>query len=263
LEDLETKEEVKVGGKRKEINLLEEYLGQPVPSTVLVFCYKDKKVDGKLNLAKKLKSLPGYFLAEPIKESELTRWIEDYVKAKGFKISSKAAQMLADCLGSDLSKVANEVSKLGLLIKPGEEISYDLVEKNIGISKEFNVFELQKAISNRDVLKAYRITSYFAANKKANSIYMVLGFLYGYFSKVFLYHTAPLPKTDSSLAAAMGISPYIVREYANAAKFFPLQKLPFIFSSLREADTRLKGADGFSLKEEEVYQELLFKIFNG
>jgi DNA polymerase III subunit delta len=263
LEDLETKVEVKIGGKRKEINILEEYLNQPVPTTTLVFCHKYDKIDGKFSMAKKVRNLPGYFSADPLKEYQIPKWIEDYLRLQKIKINSNAAQMLCDYLGSDLSKIANEVSKLKLLLKPGDEITVALVDANIGISKEFNVFELQKALSSKDVLKAYRIVEYFAANKKVNSIFMVLGNLYSYFNKVFLYHVAPEPRSELALAGILGVPPFFVKDFVSAAKNYPLQKIPYIMSSLREADTRLKGSDGFSLDEEEIYQELLFKIFNG
>jgi DNA polymerase-3 subunit delta len=263
LVDLEEKIEIKIAGKKKEIYVLEEYLNQPVPTTVLVFCHKYGKIDGKVTLAKKVKSFPGYFYAEPLRDYHIPKWIEDYVKAQKIKINSNAAQMLCDYLGSDLSKIANEVSKLKLLLKPGDEISTAMVDANIGITKEFNVFELQKALSSKDVLKAYRIVEYFAANKKENSIYMVLGSLYAYFNRVFLYHVAPEPRSDAALAGVLGINPYFVKDFALAAKNYPLQKMPFIFSSLKDADNRMKGSDGFSLDESEVYQELLFKIFNG
>lgn len=263
LVDLEEKIEIKIAGKKKEIYVLEEYLNQPVPTTVLVFCHKYGKIDGKVTLAKKVKSFPGYYFAESIKDYLVPKWIEDYMKTQKIKIHSDAAQMLSDYLGSDLSKIANEISKLKLLLKPGDEITTALVDANIGITKEFNVFELQKALSAKDVLKAYRIVEYFAANKKDNPIYMVLGNLYTYFNKVFLYHVAPEPRSDFALAGVLGTSPYFVKDYAMAAKNYPLQKMPFIFSSLKDADNRVKGSDGFSLAEIEVYQELLFKIFNG
>lgn len=263
LDDLDSKVNFKFGKKSKDLNLLEEYLAQPVSSTVLVFGYKYGKIEGKLSLSKKLKTLPGYFLAEPLREDRIPIWIENFLKAEKVKINPKAAQMLADYLGNDLSKISNELSKLKLLLKEGQEISTELVNANIGISKEFNVFELQKAISNRDVLKAYRIVEYFAANKKTNPIFMVLGALYTYFNKVFLYHVAPEPRTDAALAGIMGVNPYFVKDYVMAGKNYPLQKIPYIMTSLREADTRLKGSDEFSLNDGQIYQELLFKIFNG
>lgn len=263
LEDLEDKVDVKFGKKTKEINLLDEYLSQPVPTTVLVFCYKYGKLDGKTTLAKKIKNLPGYFNAEPVKDHLLGKWIEDYLKDQKIKINPRASQMLCEYLGADLSKITNEVSKLKLLLKEGEEISPEMVDANIGVTKDFNVFELHKALSSRDVLKAYRIVEYFAANKKQHSIFMVLGSLYSYFNRIFLYHVAPEPRTESSLAVVIGVPPFAVKEIVAAGKNYPLSKIPYIMTSLREADSRLKGSGDFMLNENEIYQELLFKIFNG
>jgi DNA polymerase-3 subunit delta len=187
-------------------------------------------------------------------------WIEDFVKAKGHHINPKASALLAEYLGNDLSKVANELEKLMLNVPQAQEINTKEVQDNIGISKEYNVFELQNALTRRDVYKANQIVNYFEANPKANPIVLVMGNLAGYFTKILKYHYV----TDKSQAAReLGVNPYFLKDYELAARNYNLGKTFEVISLLREYDLKSKGVDATGHTEHgELMKELVFKIMH-
>ena len=168
------------------------YLQQPSKSTILVFCYKYGTPDGRKKWLLELKKTGLVFESPRVRDYEINAWIANYAKSKQLSIDEKAVAMLSEYLGTDLSKIANELDKL-LITKPAgsERITPEIIEKNIGISKDYNVFELQAALINRDVLKANRIIRYFAENKKNNPLVVVLSQLFGFFSNLMLYHYLP------------------------------------------------------------------------
>ncbi len=241
------------------IDDLVSYAENPQPSTVLVICYKYKKLDKRKKLTKVLKQNGVLFESKKLYENQVPDWIRRVMKGKGYTITHKAAQMLTEFLGNDLSKVNNELEKLQLIIKPEEEITPELVEENIGISKDFNNFELQKAIGEKDIKKAFGIVQYFAHNPKSHPLVITIALLYSFFSKLLKYHSL----TDKSVAAsALGVSPYFVRDYQTAARNFPMKRISTIIASIREVDMKSKGVGAAGLPQGELLKELLIKIFD-
>ena len=242
-------------------SLLMNYLDNPVPSTVLVFAHKHKKVDGRKPLSKALGKKSVLLTTTKLRDYEVPKWIEGFAKEKGFNIGYQSVQLLAEYLGNNLERLSNEINKIAINLKDGEEITPEHIQKYVGINKDYNVFELQKAISTGDVLKANRIINYFAANIRANSIIPMIAVLFSYYTKLLLLHSAK-DKSDSGLARAMGLPPFVVKEYKVAAARYPIQKVMQSISLLREADLRSKGVNSGSMPEEEILRELVFKLMH-
>jgi DNA polymerase-3 subunit delta len=241
------------------IENLVSYAENPQPTTVLVICYKYKKLDARKKLSKLIKKNGILFESKKLYENQVPDWIRRVMGGKGYTITPKAAQMLTEFLGNDLSKVNNELEKLQLILKPGEQITPQLVEENIGISKDFNNFELQSAIGVKDVKKAFGIVQYFAQNPKNHPMVMTVALLYSFFSKILKYHSL----TDKSQAAkVLGVSPYFVKEYQVAARNYPMKKVSAIISSIREVDMKSKGVGAANLPQGDLLKEMLVKIFN-
>ncbi|MCH9660745.1 MAG: DNA polymerase III subunit delta [Bacteroidetes bacterium] len=242
------------------IENLVSYAENPQPTTVLVICYKYKKLDARKKLTKVLKKENAVlFESKKLYENQVPDWIRRVMAGKGYAISPKAAQMLTEFLGNDLSKVNNELEKLQLIIKPGQQITPQLIEENIGISKDFNNFELQNAIGNKNITKAYSIVQYFAQNPKNHPIVMTVALLYSFFSKLLKYHSV----SDKSLAPkALGVSPYFIKDYQTAARNYPMKKVSAIVAAIRETDMKSKGVGAANLPQGDLLKELLVKIFN-
>lgn len=238
------------------------YLQNPLKSTILVFCYKYGTPDKRKKWFLEVKNSGVIFESPKLRDYEIGSWITKYCKSKNVGIDDKAIAMLSEFLGTDLSKLVNELEKL-VLTKPADQprISPELVEKNIGISKDFNVFELQAALVNRDVLKANRIIRYFAENKKANPLVMVLSQLFKFFSDLMIYHYLP-DKSQGAVASELKINPYFVKDYQKAAQVFGAWKTMNIISYIRETDARYKGIDNPSADEADIMKELIFKILH-
>jgi DNA polymerase-3 subunit delta len=248
-------------GKEEGQKLLLDYLDNPVPSTVLVFAHKHKKVDGRKPLSKALSKKSLLVTTTKLRDYELPKWIESYVKSQGLKINYQSVQLLADYIGTNLERLSNEIGKVAINLKEGEQIDESLIQKYVGINKDYNVFELQKAISTRDVLKANKIVSYFSANIRAHSIIPMIALLYGYYTKLLLVHSAK-DKSDSGLARAIGVPPFVVKEYKTAASHYALAKVMHNISHLRQADLKSKGVDAGAIREEEILKELVFKLMH-
>lgn len=241
------------------IENLVSYVENPQPTTVLVICYKYKTLDKRKKLSKLLKQNGVLFESKKLYENQVPDWIRRVMKGKGYTITHKAAQMLTEFLGNDLSKVNNELEKLQLIIKPKEQITPEIVEENIGISKDFNNFELQNAIGARDVKKAFGIVQYFAHNPKNHPLVITIALMYSFFSKLLIYHSL----TDKSVAAsALGVSPYFVKDYQTASRNFPMKNISAIIASIREVDMKSKGVGAANLPQGELLKELLTKIFD-
>ncbi len=240
------------------IENLVTYAENPQPTTVLVVCYKYKKLDARKKLSKTIKQNGVLFESKKLYENQVPDWIRRVMGGKGYTISPKAAQMLTEFLGNDLSKVNNELEKLQLIVKPGEQITPQIIEENIGISKDFNNFELQNAIGAKDVKKAFGIVQYFAQNPKNHPIVMTIALLYSFFSKLLKYHSL----TDTSQAPkVLGVSPYFIKDYQMAARNFPMKKVSKIVSAIREIDMKSKGVGASNVPQGDLLKELLVKIF--
>lgn len=236
------------------------YCEKPLQSTILVICHKYGKYDKRKKAYKLMEKNGVVFESAAIYENKVPAWIEDFVKAKNYHINPKASLLLAEYLGNDLSKVANELEKLMLNIAQGQEIGTKEIQENIGISKEFNVFELQNALARRDVLKANQIINYFEANPKANPIVLVMGNLYTYFSKILKYHYL---QDKSQAARELGVNPYFVKDYEAAARNYSWQKVFQVISVLREYDLKSKGVDSTGNTEHgDLMREMVWKIIH-
>lgn len=240
--------------------LLAAYLKQPSEKGVIVFCYRHKKLDKRTAAYKAIAATGVVYETPKIWDNQVPAWIKTEVAANGFDISEKATYLIAESVGNDLGKIVNELRKLYPLLRSGEVITEDLVEQQIGISKEYNIFELQKAIGRRDPVMCNRIVNHFAANPKKNPIQMMLPVLYGYFLKVMFYHQL---ENKSDAARELGVAPSFVKDYATAAANYPLGRLATCIGYLYDADLRSKGVrNSGSVTDGELMKELIFKVIH-
>ena len=241
------------------IEQLYKYAENPQPSTVLVINYKYKKIDKRKALYKTIKKSGIVFESKKLYENQVADWIRRVLSPKQYSITPKAAQMLVEFLGTDLSKINNELEKLQSIIPKGTQITPELIEKNIGISKDFNNFELQNAVGQRDVLKVHRIINYFAQNPKDNPMIVTVSLLNNFFTQLLKYHGLE-NKQERSVASNLGVNPYFVKDYISAAHNYPMRKVSQIISILREFDVKSKGVGSNAVPQGELLKELLVKI---
>ena len=260
---------VKEAQNVKKWEALAMYMDNPQPSTILVFCYKYGSPDKRLNLFKNWEKKGGVLMeSEQLRDYQVEKWIRDYVAQRNkelkengdeVQIDEKVTKILADSIGTDLTQIVGALQKLIDGRPEGVKvIDAALVERNIGISKDFNVFELQSALIAGDVVKANRITQYFATSKD-HPMVKELGILYGFFANLMIYHYLP-DKTDRVVASALGVAPFMVKDYAAAAKRYSAGKTFAIIGYFRETDARLKGINNPSAKDADLWKELIYKI---
>lgn len=252
---------VKEAQDLKNIEDFEKYLDVIPPTTILVFDYKYKKLDKRRALAKKIDKMGVLFESKKLYENNIPGWIQSYLSDKGYSITPKATQMLTDFLGTDLHKVRNELDKLIIALPKSKKIDDADVEYNIGISKDYNVFELQNAIGRRDVMKANQIVNYFGDNGKDNPLLVTAISLYGYFTKILKVHYATDP-SQNALATALGVNPFFVRDYQLAARNFSIGDCVRCISVLREFDLKSKGYNSGEVSEKDLYREMIFKLLH-
>jgi len=226
---------------------------------VLVIMYKHKKVDGRKAFLKDIGKKGIVFTSDKLKEEQLPDWIGKYVAFQKRRIGQREAVLLAEHLGSDLGKMTKEVEKLCLVTEENGTITADLIQRNVGISKEYNIFELQNAIGNRDVVKAQKIAAHFAADPKDNPLVLTVGFLNTYFAKLATVH-ALQGAPPQELAAGLKVNPYFVKDYVAQARNYPLPKIVEVQRHLRQCDLRSKGVGSASASEGELLRELLAKV---
>ena len=243
------------------IEKLADYAENPQPSTILVICYKYKTIDKRKRLAKTIAQMGCLFESKKLYENQVSDWISSVLREKGYQIEPKAAHMLVEFLGSDLSKIANELGKLTLIIENGSIITALHIEQNIGISKDFNNFELRKAIGDKELVKANRIVQYFSQNPKSNPLVMTISLLNGFFTQLLLYHGLK-DKGKINVGKMLKINPYFIPEYQRAAKNYPMRKVAQVIARLREADLKSKGVGASNLAQGDILKELLFKIMH-
>ena len=241
------------------IENLISYVENPQPTTVLVICYKYKKLDKRKKLYKAIQKNGVLFESKKLYENQVADWIRKVLNGKKYQISPKAAALLVEFLGSDLSRINNELEKLFLVVKQGTEITPSLIEEHIGISKDFNNFELKKAIGERNIKKASRIINYFAQNPKDNPFVLTVTLLNSFFIQLLQYHGLK-DHSPKNVASVLGVSPFFVSEYQIAAKNYPMKKVSRVISSLRELDLKGKGVNAHSMSNSDLLKELLVKI---
>jgi DNA polymerase-3 subunit delta len=237
------------------------YLEKPQPTTLLVLCHKHKTLDKRSKLNKALAKHAVFFESNKLYDTKLPAWIGTYVKSRGYAIREEACLLLADFIGNDLSRIVHELDKLFLNLEKGGNIDLALIEKYIGISKEYNVFELQKALGTRDTLKSFRIAGHLSANERNSPIVVTLGSLHAYFNKIMTYHYLQ-DRSERNAAAALGVRPFFVREYATAARHYGPRKVARIFSLLRDCDLKSKGVGNDSATTDDLMKELVYKILH-
>ena len=242
----------------KTIEQLVDYAKNPQPTTVLVFNYKYKTLDKRKALYKTLSKSAVVFESKKKYEDKIPSWIQNFLRAKQLTITPKASLMLTEFLGNDLSKIANELTKLELVVGTHKEVTPEIIEENIGISKDFNNFELQKALGHLDHKKAYQIVNYFAQNSKQHPFVLTISILYMYFSKLMKLHTVR-DKNPGTVARALGVNPYFVNEYITASRNFPMKRISGVLETLRIYDTKSKGV-GANLSPRDLYNELIYNI---
>jgi DNA polymerase-3 subunit delta len=253
---------VKEAQTLNKIEILASYAEKPLVSTILVLNYKYKKLDSRTKLAKSIKKNGVIYTADKIRDYKLPDWINVYLTHRNFSITPQAAQILTAYLGTDLSKVANELDKLVIAVKDTNKITPEHIEKNIGLSKDFNVFELQNALGEKNVLKSNQIIQYFGANATLNPIQKTVANLYFYFSKLFTYHFLK-DKSERNVAAQLRLHPFVAKGYITAAKRYSPTKLYEIMGILREYDMKSKGFGVSTMVDNaDLQKEMIYKILH-
>ncbi|WP_438965395.1 DNA polymerase III subunit delta [Flavobacterium sp.] len=244
----------------KSIDKLESYAENPQPSTVLVFAYKYKTLDKRKKVTKNLAKTGLIFESKKLYENQVGEWIKRVLSGQGYAIEPKATIMLVEFLGTDLSKISNELDKLKIVLPKGHTISAKDVEDNIGISKDYNNFELRKAIGEKDQLKAYKIIDYFAQNPKDNPIVVTTSLVFSFFSQLLQYHGTK-DKNPKNLANVLKVNPYFLKDYDLAARNYPMKKVSAVIATLRDIDIKSKGVGANALPQSDLLKEMLIHIF--
>jgi DNA polymerase-3 subunit delta len=243
------------------IEKLVSYAKQPQPSTILVFNYKYKTIDKRKSLFKELKKSGVVFESKKLYDNQVPDWIRRVLTGQNYSITPKAALILVEFLGTDLSKIMNELNKLRIILPEGTQITPEHIEDNIGISKDYNNFELRKALGEKNVVKAHKIINYFADNPKDNSIIMTVALLFNFYSQLLHLHGLS-DKSPRSVASALRINPYFVNEYLTAARNYPMKKVSQVVATLREFDVKSKGVGVNALPQRDLLKELVVRILS-
>lgn len=236
------------------------YVENPVESTILVIAYKYKKVDARKAFTKVLSSKKMLFLSEKIKDYNIAKWIDTELKTLGLKAKPNIPNLLAEYLGADLSRISNELLKLKMILKEGEILDEKIIETNIGISKDFNVFELIKALGKKDEINAFKI-SHYMGKSKTHTFVMTTGNLYNFFSNLIIFHTMKA-ESPQNQAATMGINPYFLKDFGEAARLYNLKNCTRVISILREIDLKSKGLGAINMTDSDLLTEMVYKILH-
>ena len=245
--------------KQESQRLLENYVANPLPSTILVFCYKYKSLDGRKSISKSLDKNTVLVTTKKLYDNQIPSWINNYVMSKGHTIQHKSAQLLADYTGNNLERLSNEINKVLINLDEIVEIDAGHIQKYVGISKEYNVFELQRALTIKDAFKAQQIVNYFAANPKSNPIIPVIAILYGFFTKILLIHSAK-DRSERYLAGQLQIRPFFVKEYLTAWRNYSEEQVLQNIHHIKMADLKSKGIEAGNLGNGAILKELVFLL---
>ncbi len=245
----------------RNIDKLESYVKNFQPTTVLVIAYKYKSLDKRKSMTKLIEKEGLLFESKKLYENQIGTWISRVLQGKGYHIEPKATAMLVEFLGTDLSRINNELEKLQIILPKGTTFTPTHIEENIGFSKDFNVFEFRKAIGERNQLQAYRIADHFAQNKKEYPMILTTGMVFSFFSSLLQYHGLN-DKSPGNVAKVLKVNPYFLKDYDLALRNFPMKKVSAIVSTLRDIDVKSKGVGANQLHESDLLKEMLAKIFN-
>jgi DNA polymerase-3 subunit delta len=250
---------LKEAQQMRDIEKLEPYIENPLTSTILVVSYKEKKVDGRTKFAKLLKDRGVLLSTKKIYDSQLPQWTEEIVRTHGYEISSKALMLLVDHIGNDLNRIENEIEKILVNLGKRKTINEDDIEEFIGISKEFNVFEFQNALANKDLAGCIRIVQYFEANPKAAPIQLIFPSLYSFFSKLYMIHGLS-SRDEKSVAAAIGVNPFFIKDYLQAVKVYSFPQVEKAILLLHQYNLRSVGVSDIGTEDASLLKEMVFKI---
>jgi DNA polymerase-3 subunit delta len=245
----------------KTIDKFESYASDPMPSTVLVLCYKYKTLDKRKKVTKLFEKSGLVFESKKLYDNQVGQWISRVLQAKKYSIEPKATAMLVEFLGTNLEKINNELEKLQIILPVGSTISANHIEENIGFSKDFNIFELRKAIGEKNQLKSYKIAQYFSENPKDHPLVMTTGMLFSFFVQLLQYHGLK-DKNPKNVAAVLKVNPFFLKDYDVALRNYPMKKVSKIVTLLREIDVKSKGVGANALPQHELLKEMLVGIFN-
>jgi DNA polymerase-3 subunit delta len=243
----------------RDIEKLESYIEHPLSSTIFVVSYKDKKVDGRTKFAKILKEKSVFVTTKKIYDNQLPEWTQELIRSLDLTISPKALALLVDHIGNDLTRIENEVEKISVNLGKRKLISEEDIEEFVGVSKEYNVFELQAALARKDLAKSIRIIQYFESNPKAAPIQLVLPSLYGFFSKVFMVFGAPSPD-EKAVATAIGVNSFFVKDYLLAAKSYDFPGVERILLLLNQYNLKSLGVNSAGTEDASLLKEMVCKM---
>lgn len=245
----------------RDFEKLETYITQPAQQTILLISYKHKKPDGRKSVFKTLKKSSVYFESNKIKDYKLSQWIQNYVQDSGFKIGMPAAQLLSEYLGNNLQKIENEIGKATINFTSGQELTAQIIQDNIGISKEYNVYELQKALGQRQISKVQLIADNMAANIKSNPMPLVISSLYRYFNQLF-FVAQNQSLSDQAIAGQLRINPYFIKDIKQSAKSFNASQYYTIFQLFKVYDLKSKGLGNRQTRPGRLLVELVSRIIH-
>ena len=241
--------------------LLLDYFTRPVPSTLLVLCHKYKTLDKRKELGKKAEQLTTSATFKKFYENQLPEFVEEYIAGKGYGMDDRAALVLTQSVGNDLIRLANELDKMLIGRSPGEQLTAEYVMARVGMNREYNIFELQKALISQDAYKTFQIADYFASNTRKNPPIMLVAFLFSFFSKLLLAASSS-SNTERELVSALKISPFAAKDYMNALRKYSLTKIIEIINLLKESDLKLKGVNSGSEDEGQILKELVVRLIH-
>ncbi len=252
---------VKEAQHLKPLTDFESYFENPLKSTILVLAIKDtEKVDKRTKVVKIADKIGAVLESKKLYEKDMIPWVDKLSKAYGLTLTPDAQRLMYEHIGADLSRLDGEMKKLTNAVEDNKPITNEIVAKNIGVNRDFNIFELQKALGTKNSLRAYQIVDYFVRNPKSNPMVRALKQIYDYFAKILSVHYAK-DKSNNGLASLLGVHPYFVSEYQSAASRYPVEKIVNIISYIREADIRSKGMGG-TYEDGDIYKELIYKILH-
>ncbi len=250
---------LKEAQQMRDIDKLEQYIDNPLLSTVFVVSYKEKKVDGRSKLAKLLKEKGEVFTSKKMYDNQLPEWTSELVQSKGFSISQRALMLLVDHIGNDLSRIDNEIDKVLVNLANRKNITEDDIEEFVGVSKEYNAFELQDALVRKDLSKAIRIIQYFEANPKAAPIQLILPSLYNFFSKTYMIF-GQLGNDEKSIAASIGVNSYFMKDYMAAARNYNYEGVEAALLLLHDYNLKSIGVNSIATEDASLLKELVVKM---
>ena len=250
---------LKEAQQMRDVEKLEAYISSPLASTILVVAHKEKKIDGRSKLAKYLKQGVVHVVTKKMYDNQLPEWTNELVQSKGYTISAKALALLVDHIGNDIGRINNEIDKLLVNLINRKNITEEDIEEYVGISKEYNVYELQEALKRKDIAKAMNIIQYFEANPKAAPIQLILPSLYNFFSKAYMLFSVK-SSDDKTAAAAIGVSPFFMKDYKMAAGNYGFGGIENALLLLHHYNLRSIGVNDSGTEDASLLKEMVVKM---